>query len=59
MKQLVLWSIVPDEKVSDGYYYLLLNTPNVFCAYPNTDALGLDEYLYWCEDMGMKPILAV
>lgn len=28
MKQLVLWSIVQDEKVSDGYYYLLLDTPN-------------------------------
>lgn len=21
--------------------------------------LGLDEYLYWCEDMGMEPVLAV
>nr|QEI10540.1 GH51 alpha-L-arabinofuranosidase [Evansstolkia leycettana] len=28
-------------------------------GYPNTDALGLDEYLYWCEDMGMEPVLAV
>jgi alpha-N-arabinofuranosidase len=28
-------------------------------TYPNTDALGLDEYLYWCEDMGMTPVLAV
>ncbi|OKL61374.1 putative alpha-L-arabinofuranosidase A [Talaromyces atroroseus] len=28
-------------------------------GYPNTDALGLDEYLYWCEDMGLTPILAV
>lgn len=27
--------------------------------YPNTDALGLDEYLWWCEDMGMAPVLAV
>ncbi|KAJ5580827.1 Glycoside hydrolase superfamily [Penicillium hetheringtonii] len=27
--------------------------------YPNTDALGLDEYLWWCEDMNMTPILAV
>ncbi|PLB53547.1 alpha-N-arabinofuranosidase A [Aspergillus steynii IBT 23096] len=27
--------------------------------YPNTDALGLDEYLWWCEDMGMEPVLAV
>ncbi|KAL4928194.1 alpha-L-arabinofuranosidase A [Aspergillus undulatus] len=27
--------------------------------YPNTDALGLDEYLYWCEDMGMEPLLSV
>ncbi|KAB8231258.1 alpha-N-arabinofuranosidase A [Aspergillus alliaceus] len=27
--------------------------------YPNTDALGLDEYLWWCEDAGMTPILAV
>ncbi|KAJ5692309.1 glycoside hydrolase [Penicillium macrosclerotiorum] len=28
-------------------------------GYPNTDALGLDEYFYWCEDMGMEPLLAV
>ncbi|PWY70828.1 glycoside hydrolase [Aspergillus sclerotioniger CBS 115572] len=27
--------------------------------YPNTDALGLDEYLWWCEDMHMEPVLAV
>ncbi|PYH98123.1 alpha-L-arabinofuranosidase [Aspergillus ellipticus CBS 707.79] len=27
--------------------------------YPNTDALGLDEYLWWCEDMNMEPVLAV
>ncbi|CAL5869478.1 uncharacterized protein PFLUO_LOCUS3707 [Penicillium psychrofluorescens] len=27
--------------------------------YPNTDALGLDEYLWWCEDMNMTPVLAV
>ncbi|RAH46245.1 alpha-N-arabinofuranosidase A [Aspergillus brunneoviolaceus CBS 621.78] len=27
--------------------------------YPNTDALGLDEYLWWCEDMNMAPVLAV
>ncbi|KKK14377.1 hypothetical protein ARAM_000093 [Aspergillus rambellii] len=27
--------------------------------YPNTDALGLDEYLWWCEDLGMVPVLAV
>ncbi|PLB35240.1 alpha-N-arabinofuranosidase A [Aspergillus candidus] len=24
---------------------------------PNTDALGLDEYMYWCDDMGMEPFL--
>ncbi|RAL06952.1 glycoside hydrolase, partial [Aspergillus homomorphus CBS 101889] len=28
-------------------------------TYANTDALGLDEYLYWCEDMEMEPVLAV
>ncbi|KAJ5998864.1 glycoside hydrolase [Penicillium sp. IBT 35674x] len=28
-------------------------------GYPNTDALGLDEYMYWCIDMGMEPLLAV
>ncbi|RAH78090.1 glycoside hydrolase [Aspergillus japonicus CBS 114.51] len=28
-------------------------------TYANTDALGLDEYLYWCEDMGMEPVLAI
>ncbi|KAL4911845.1 glycoside hydrolase superfamily [Aspergillus aurantiobrunneus] len=27
--------------------------------YPNTDALGLDEYLWWCEDMEMVPVLSV
>ncbi|KAL4748188.1 Arabinosidase A [Aspergillus terricola var. indicus] len=27
--------------------------------YPNTDALGLDEYLWWCEDMDMVPLLSV
>ncbi|KAK1146811.1 hypothetical protein N8T08_002572 [Aspergillus melleus] len=27
--------------------------------YYNTDGLGLDEYLYWCEDMGLAPILDV
>ncbi|KAL4962922.1 alpha-L-arabinofuranosidase A [Aspergillus stella-maris] len=27
--------------------------------YPNTDALGLDEYLYWCEDMDMEPVLSI
>ncbi|CAG8208477.1 unnamed protein product [Penicillium olsonii] len=27
--------------------------------YPNTDAIGLDEYLWWCEDMNMAPLLAV
>lgn len=27
--------------------------------YPNTDALGLDEYLWWCEDMNMAPLLAI
>ncbi|KXG53792.1 Glycoside hydrolase, superfamily [Penicillium griseofulvum] len=27
--------------------------------YPNTDALGLDEYLWWCEDMNMAPLLTV
>ncbi|KAI9814218.1 MAG: hypothetical protein M1827_003384 [Pycnora praestabilis] len=28
-------------------------------AYYNTDGLGLLEYLYWCEDMELEPILAV
>ncbi|OQD82682.1 hypothetical protein PENANT_c020G11509 [Penicillium antarcticum] len=28
-------------------------------AYPNTDALGLDEYLWWCEDMNMAPLLSL
>jgi len=27
--------------------------------YPNTDALGLIEYLHWCEDMNLTPILAI
>lgn len=28
-------------------------------GYYNTDGLGLMEYLYWCEDMDMEPLLAV
>lgn len=28
-------------------------------GYYNTDGLGLMEYLYWCEDMELEPILAV
>ncbi|KAM3075158.1 hypothetical protein ACMFMG_007389 [Clarireedia jacksonii] len=28
-------------------------------GYPNTDALGLMEYLQWCTDMNMTPVLAV
>ncbi|KAL2867342.1 alpha-L-arabinofuranosidase A [Aspergillus lucknowensis] len=27
--------------------------------YPNTEALGLDEYLWWCQDMDMVPVLTV
>ena len=28
-------------------------------GYYNTEGLGLMEYLYWCEDMGAEPLLAV
>ncbi|KAL9093583.1 MAG: hypothetical protein Q9165_003978 [Trypethelium subeluteriae] len=28
-------------------------------GYENTDGLGLIEYLYWCQDLGIEPILAV
>ncbi|KAJ6578603.1 glycoside hydrolase family 51 protein [Mycena sp. CBHHK59/15] len=28
-------------------------------GYVNTDGLGLMEYLNWCEDLGMQPIMAV
>jgi alpha-N-arabinofuranosidase len=28
-------------------------------GYFNTDGLGLAEYLYWCEDLAIEPILAV
>ncbi|KAJ3571269.1 hypothetical protein NP233_g3865 [Leucocoprinus birnbaumii] len=28
-------------------------------GYINTDGLGLFEYLLWCEDLGMEPIMAV
>ncbi|KIJ61497.1 glycoside hydrolase family 51 protein [Hydnomerulius pinastri MD-312] len=28
-------------------------------GYINTDGLGLLEYMYWCEDMEMEPIMAV
>ncbi|TVY48817.1 putative alpha-L-arabinofuranosidase A [Lachnellula occidentalis] len=28
-------------------------------SYPNTDALGLMEYLQWCDDMSLTPVLAI
>lgn len=28
-------------------------------GYPNTDAIGLVEYLFWCQDMGLTPLLAL
>ncbi|PPQ68457.1 LOW QUALITY PROTEIN: hypothetical protein CVT26_006044 [Gymnopilus dilepis] len=28
-------------------------------GYINTDGLGLLEYLHWCEDVGMQPIMAI
>ncbi|OCL11008.1 glycoside hydrolase family 51 protein [Glonium stellatum] len=28
-------------------------------GYPNTDALGLMEYLLWCEDMELAPVLVI
>jgi alpha-N-arabinofuranosidase len=28
-------------------------------GYVNTDGLGLMEYMNWCEDLGMQPIMAV
>ncbi|KAL4917688.1 glycoside hydrolase superfamily [Aspergillus aurantiobrunneus] len=28
-------------------------------GYYNSDGLGLMEYLYWCEDLGVEPILGV
>lgn len=28
-------------------------------GYPNTDALGLLEYMYWTQDMGLEPLLAL
>ncbi|KAF8891085.1 alfa-L-arabinofuranosidase precursor [Gymnopilus junonius] len=28
-------------------------------GYTNTDGLGLFEYLTWCEDVGMQPIMAI
>lgn len=27
--------------------------------YENTNGLGLVEYMYWCQDLGMEPVLAV
>lgn len=27
--------------------------------YENTDGLGLVEYMWWCQDLGMEPLLAV
>lgn len=28
-------------------------------SYENTNGLGLVEYLHWCDDLGMEPVLAV
>lgn len=28
-------------------------------GYPSTDGMGLLEFLYWCEDLRMEPVLAV
>jgi alpha-N-arabinofuranosidase len=28
-------------------------------GYYNTNGLGLMEYMYWCEDMEMEPVLGV
>ncbi|KIM98287.1 glycoside hydrolase family 51 protein [Oidiodendron maius Zn] len=28
-------------------------------GYPNTDGLGLIEYLQWCDDLAIEPILAI
>lgn len=28
-------------------------------GYVNTDGLGLLEYMYWCEDMEIEPVLAI
>ena len=28
-------------------------------AYPNTEALGLDEFMFWCEDMNLTPMLVL
>lgn len=60
MKQLDLWSIGPGGKVCNEIYWRIFLTYRIGdWTYPNTDALGLDEYLYWCEDMEMTPVLAV
>ncbi|KAF9561401.1 arabinofuranosidase [Agrocybe pediades] len=39
----------------------LLDRPGRFgdWGYVNTDGLGLMDYLNWCEDVGMQPIMAV
>jgi alpha-N-arabinofuranosidase len=28
-------------------------------GYPSSDGMGLMEFMYWCEDLGMEPVLAV
>jgi alpha-L-arabinofuranosidase len=42
---LMIFLCQADEHYTSGYY--------------NTDGLGLLEYLYWCEDVNMVPIMGV
>jgi alpha-N-arabinofuranosidase len=39
----------------------LENRPGHRCCwgYPSSDGMGLLEFLYWCEDLKMEPVLAV
>lgn len=46
--------------VSDGNAHSLYKVKLIYLFQdPNTDALGLVEYLFWCQDMSLTPILAV
>lgn len=47
------------RKCTPLLYTILTCSPPGDWTYANTDALGLLEYLYWCEDMKLVPVLGV
>ena len=62
MRRLVLFKIGLDAKVCGLNLDSILRRLSKSLGdwgYPNTDALGLMEYLQWTEDMDLAPVLAI